>query len=128
MEEVWDETEAAMNAYVKNDILTANMNLLKAIEGGNLEEFTALCDEQVSVESGSETYKSLADIFEGYEGPVSDGAASSISNAKVSIQDGIKALVSYDRTTKEGKTVRETREWVHGPKGWMCVSVRREDL
>lgn len=128
VEEVWDETEAAMNAYVKNDILTANMNLLKAIEGGNLKEFTALCDEQVLVDSGSKTSKSLADIFEGYEGPISDGAASSINNAKVSIQDGIKALVSYDRTTKGGETVRETREWVHGPKGWMCVSVRREDL
>lgn len=128
VEEVWDETEAAMNAYVKNDILTANMNLLKAIEGGNLEEFTALCDEQVSEDSGSDTSKSLADVFEGYEGPISDGAASSISNAKVSIQDGIKALVSYDRTTTTGETIRETREWVHGPKGWMCVSVRREDL
>jgi len=129
VEEVWGETEAAMNAYVKNDILTANMNLLKAIEGGNLKEFAALCDEQALVESsGSETTKSLADIFESYEGPISDGAASSISNAKVSIQDGIKALVSYDRTTKAGEIVRETREWVHGPKGWMCVSVRREDL
>ena len=128
VEEVWDETEAAMNAFVKNDILTANMNLLKAIEGGNLKAFTALCDEQLLVESGSKTKKSLADIFEWYEGPISDGASSSISNAKVSIQEGIKALVSYDRTTKVGKTVRETREWRHGPRGWMCVSVRREDL
>mmetsp|Transcript_9956 Transcript_9956/g.14940 ORF Transcript_9956/g.14940 Transcript_9956/m.14940 type:complete len:468 (+) Transcript_9956:52-1455(+) len=128
VEEVWDETEAAMNAYVKNDILTANMNLLKAIEGGNLKDYAALCDEQLLVESGSKTKKSIADIFEWYEGPISDGASSSISNAKVSIQDGIKALVSYDRTTKVGKIVRETREWEHGPTGWMCVSVRREDL
>ena len=126
VEEVWDETEAAMDAYVKNDILTANMNLLKAIEGGNLKAFTALCDEQLLVESGSKTKKSLADIFEWYEGPISDGASSSISNAKISIQDGTKALVSYDRTTKVGKTVRETREWKHGPRGWTCVSVRRE--
>ncbi|KAL7426387.1 hypothetical protein ACHAXM_000435 [Skeletonema potamos] len=128
VEEVWDETEAAMNAYVKNDVLTANMNLLKAIEEGNLKDFTALCDEQMSVESASKTKKSLVDIFEWYEGPFSDGSPSLISNAEVSIHDGIKALVSYARTTKAGKTVRETLEWKHCPKGWICVSVKREDL
>lgn len=128
VEKVWDETEAAMNAYVKNDVLTANKNLLKAIEERNLKDFTALCNEQILVEAGSKAKKSLAEIFEWYEGPISDGSSSSISNANVSIQDGIKALVSYDRTIKADKIVRETREWKHGPKGWMCVSVRREDL
>ena len=128
VEEVWDTTAAAMDSYVQNDILTANMKLLKAIEDGNVDEFKALCDEQLLVESGSKTEKSLADIFELSEGPISDGASTSVSNANVSIQDGINALVSYDRTTKSGNILRETRQWNHGPKGWLCVSVRREDL
>lgn len=128
VEEVWKETEAAMNAFLKNDVLTANKKLLKSIEEGNTKDFTALCDEQIVVESGSKAKKSLAEIFDWYEGPMSVGASSSICNAKVSIQDGIEALISYDRKTKTGKIVRETRKWKHGPKGWMCVSVKREDL
>lgn len=128
VEEVWDETEAAMNAYVKNDVLTANKNLLRAIEEGNMKAFSDLCDDQILVGSGSKTKKSLAEIFEWYEVPMSDGASTSMSNAKVSIQDGIKALVSYDRKDKTNKTVRETREWKHGPKGWVCISVKRVDL
>ncbi|KAL7540646.1 hypothetical protein ACHAXR_010275 [Thalassiosira sp. AJA248-18] len=110
VEDVWEATEAAMNSYVRNDILTANSNLLKAIEEGDIETFADLCSE--------------LEVDPVYEGPTK----SSVSNAQVDIQRGIKAIVSYDREVKEGLSVRETREWKHGPKGWKCVSVSREEL
>ena len=47
VEDVWKATECAMNAYVRNDVLTANNNLLKSIEDGDVETFTNLCDEKL---------------------------------------------------------------------------------
>mmetsp|Transcript_34441 Transcript_34441/g.61890 ORF Transcript_34441/g.61890 Transcript_34441/m.61890 type:complete len:382 (-) Transcript_34441:22-1167(-) len=111
VEDVWKDTEAALDSYVRNDVLTANSNLLKSIEEGDIESFTDLCDGKLEVDPV-------------YEGPTK----SSISNAHVDIQNGTKAVVSYDRKIKEDLSVRETREWMHGPKGWKCVSVSREDL
>ena len=108
---MWQATESAMDAYVKNDVLTANANLLKAIEEGDIEQFTDLCKEKMEVDPV-------------YEGPT----PSSISNASVDIQNGIKAVVSYDREVKDDLSVRETREWSHGPKGWKCASVSREEI
>ena len=111
VEDVWKATECAMDSYVRNDVLTANKNLLKAIEDGDIETFTNLCDEKLEVDPI-------------YEGPTQ----STVSNAKVDIQDGIKATVSYDRTIKEGLSVREVREWNHLSSGWKCVSVSREEI
>eukprot|EP00584_Thalassiosira_punctigera_P013844 CAMPEP_0172553452 /NCGR_PEP_ID=MMETSP1067-20121228/50987_1 /TAXON_ID=265564 ORGANISM="Thalassiosira punctigera, Strain Tpunct2005C2" /NCGR_SAMPLE_ID=MMETSP1067 /ASSEMBLY_ACC=CAM_ASM_000444 /LENGTH=441 /DNA_ID=CAMNT_0013341643 /DNA_START=26 /DNA_END=1348 /DNA_ORIENTATION=- len=101
VEEVWKATEAAMDAYVKNDVLTANANLLKAIKEGDVEKFTNLCNGELEVD------------------PIYDGPTKSfISNAEVHIQNGIKAVVSYDRKVKDELIVRETRNWNHGRKGW----------
>jgi len=111
VKDVWKATEAAMDTYVRNDVLTANNNLLKAIEEGDIEKFTDLCDGKLEIDP----------VFEG-------PTPSSISNAQVDIQNGTKAMVSYDRNIKDGLTVRETREWNHGPTGWDCVSVSREAL
>lgn len=111
IEDVWKATEEAMDSYAKNDVLTANSNLLKAIEEGDIEKFADLCDGKLEVDPV-------------YEGP----NPSTVSNARVVIQNGIKATVSYDRKVKEDLSVHETREWSHGSKGWKCVSVSREDL
>ena len=123
VEEVWKATKAAMDAYVKNDVLTANSNLLRAIEEGNIAKVTSLSDDD-----------ELLDRVE----PICDGApptktttttspssSSLISNGRVDIVDGIKATVSYDRKMKGGMKVRETRVWKHGPTGWKCVGVTR---
>ena len=110
VEDVWKTTESAMDSYVRNDVLTANVNLLKAIEVGDIEKFSDLCDGKLEVD------------------PVYDGPTpSSISNAHVDVQNGIKAIVSYDRGIKDDLKVRETREWSHGPNGWKCISVSREE-
>ena len=112
VEDVWDATENAMDSYVTNDVLTANSNLLKAIEEGDIDKFLDLCDKTLEVDP----------IYEGPNSP------STVTNANVDIQNGIKAIVSYDRKIKEGLSVRETREWEHRPKGWKCVSVSREEI
>merc|ERR1712176_1063250 len=97
VEDVWKVTEAAMDSYVRNDVLTANDKLLTAIEESDVEKFTELCDGKLE------------------EDPMNKGLArSSISNARVDIQNGIRATVSYDRGTKEGLIVRESFKWAHG--------------
>mmetsp|Transcript_39678 Transcript_39678/g.95440 ORF Transcript_39678/g.95440 Transcript_39678/m.95440 type:complete len:452 (-) Transcript_39678:79-1434(-) len=111
VEDVWKATEEAMDSYVRNDVLTANSGLLKAIEEGDIEKFAKLCDGRLEVDPV-------------YEGPT----PSSVSKARVDIHDGIKAIVSYDRTIKNDLCVRETREWEHGPNGWNCASVSREAI
>ena len=111
VEEVWKATESAMDSYVRNDVLTANHNLLKAIEEGDIEMYNDLCGEKLEVDPV-------------YEGP----GPSTISNAQVDIQNGVKAIVSYDRKIKEDLNVRETREWNHKSKGWKCVGVSREEI
>jgi len=111
VEDVWKATEAAMDSYVRNDVLTANNNLLTAIEEGDVEKFTELCDGKLEID------------------PINkEPARSSVSNARVDIQNGIKAVVSYDRKIEEDLIVHELREWEHGPKGWKCVGVSREDF
>ena len=128
VEEVWDATESAMNSYVRNDILTANMNLLKAVEAGDFEAYAELCgDELVLAKGDEEDTQEARDqriqvIFDMQEEPMKEDAAS-VSNAKIDIRDGVKALVSYDRGT-----VRESRGWQHGPKGWRCVAFSRKEL
>jgi hypothetical protein len=129
VEDVWKATKAAMDAYVKNDVLTANSNLLKAIQDGDIVKVTTLSYDD--------------ELLEGVD-PIYDGAhptttttttttktatmsspSSLISNGRVDIVDGIKAIVSYDRKMKGGMKVRETRVWKHGPAGWKCVGVTR---
>lgn len=128
IEEVWDTTENAMNSYIKNDVLTANSNILKAIEDGDIKAFYKLCAENLTLEiiEGDirERYNSITarDLFEKHETKMTSND-STISNASIQILDGVKAFVSYGNGGS-----RECREWHHGPKGWKCVSLSREKL
>lgn len=116
VEDVWKATEAAMDAYVKHDVLTANDHLLKAIDAGDSEAVSNLCDGQLVIDP----------IYDGPTSPTSSFRR--ISNAKLDIVDGIQAIVSYDRTINDELCVRETREWKHGTRGWKCVRVSREQI
>lgn len=115
VEDVWKATEAAMDAYVKHDVLSANNHLLKAIDAGDSEAVTKLCDDTLVIDPI-------------YDGPSTSSASRRISNAKLDVVDGIQAIVSYDRTINDDLCVRETREWKHGPQGWKCVRVSREQI
>ena len=104
VEDVWSKTKDAMDSYIQNDVLTANANLLEAVESNDIERLKK---------------------YEWYEGPMGIPVSESISNAEVHVLDGVKARVSYDRKTKIGTVMRESRDWVHGPLGWKCLSVSR---
>jgi len=126
VEDVWKATKAAMDAYVKNDVLTANNNLLKAIEDGDIIKVTTLSNND-------ELLEGLGPIYDGAQPTTTTTTMTAtmssssflISNGRVDIVDGIKAIVSYDRKMKGGMKVRETRVWKHGPVGWKCVGVAR---
>lgn len=87
VEDVWGLTRSAMDAYVKNDVLTANTKLLQE-EGGSVDD---------------------------------------VSNAKVEIDNGVTAVVTYDRKVGD-EVAKECRTWTHGPAGWTCASLDKESL
>ncbi len=45
VENVWESTQSAMDAYVKNDVLTAKSNMLMAIDICDVSTVAALSDE-----------------------------------------------------------------------------------
>ena len=55
------------------------------------------------------------------------------SNASVEVQDGTKAIVTYDRIVKDASgnmitEFRESRVWSHEAGGWICVHFLRKPL
>ncbi len=129
IEEVWDITKCAMDGFVKNDVLTANSLLMKAIDDKDLDLYSQLCSDDFVKGDGK---TSLGDLFEQYE--MSDNVTSTkFSNGKVEVQDGTKVVVTYDRVAKDadGNVVaefRESRVWSHEESGWECVHFLRKPL
>lgn len=116
VDEVWEATCTAMDNYVKNDILTANSNLLRAIDEGDVAIVAKLSDEDELLEGVDPLFsKQTPEKI----------VTRSISNGRIDIVDGIKSIVSYDRILGGGMKVRETRIWEHGPSGWKCIGVTR---
>ena len=133
VEEVWDATKDALNQFVRNDVLTANALLNKAIDDQDIDLYRQLCSDEFLKVDGEQI--EAKDTFEKYE-IVSDDvktAGISIKNAKVEVQDGTKAVVTYDTTVSDadGTTVaefRESRVWSHEKTGWNCVHFARKPL
>ena len=125
VEDVWKATKAAMDAYVKNDVLTANSNLLKAIEDGDIVQVMTLSDDDELLEGLDPQPTSTTTTTTTTMTATMPSSSSLVSNGRVDVVDGIKAIVSYDRKMKGGMKVRETRVWKHGPAGWKCIGVTR---
>jgi len=113
IEEVWNDTQNVINKMLANDVWTANAKLMEAIESGNEEHYSSLCDyleksEDISTHEGGDV-----------------GKARNISNAEIEFETGTNATTSYDRVI-DGITTRETRVWSHqGVKGWRCIHFYR---
>ena len=125
VEDVWKATKAAMDAYVKNDVLTANSNLLKAIEDGDIVQVMTLSDDDELLEGLDPQPTTTTTTTTTTMTATMPSSSSLVSNGRVDVVDGIKAIVSYDRKMKGGMKVRETRVWKHGPAGWKCIGVTR---
>jgi UMP-CMP kinase len=135
LEQVWQDTQQRMNAFIANDVISSNAQLLDAVATQNVYLYQMLCAEEMFTEgknndevssstaaatAGSHT-KSPLDVMLEQEGSVKEIASSNVCNAKLEFISGSKASVSYDRSIRDA-TVRETRIWSHqGPKGWRMV-------
>jgi UMP-CMP kinase len=135
IEEVWDATKAAMDGYVKNDVLTANSLLLQAISDKNVDQYVSLCSaEMLQVEDEEDNDGNLpsGEVFNKYE--VHEvGTETYVSNATVTFQGGTKAIVTYDRRTEDNdgnivSEMKESRVWSHGCNGWECIHFIRKPV
>lgn len=79
VKDVWKLTENAMDCFVRNDVLTANINLLQKEKDFNVND---------------------------------------VGNAHVDVENGIKAVVTFDRKMGDGKIKNCQTCWQHGPTGW----------
>lgn len=109
MQDVWRDTQHAMNQFVSNDVLTANAQLLQAVAEGNVDLYTQL----YVIPEGM----TPVDVMKAQESGVAE-----ISDSKIDFVTGTKAVVSYNRS--DG--LRETRVWSHeGIRGWVNVHFSR---
>jgi UMP-CMP kinase len=137
--QVWDHTQNVMNAFIQNDVLTANSMLLTAIQDRNMDAYAALCskeflqldDHDASLYDDIRTEISQAQrAFQKYEMHEDLSMRHTISNPTVAIQTGTKAVVEYDRCIYGPNglkldSFRETRVWSHEENGWVCVHFSR---
>ena len=135
VEEVWDSTKQAMNSFVKNDVLTANSQLLQAISEKNFNTYSNLCSREMLFEHDETTSipdeSQLPLSFEKYELNFGSGLESVVVDSDVEVIEGTKAVVTYERQLKNelGEIITnfsETRVWSHEAQGWLCVHFVRK--
>jgi len=142
IDQVWVQTQKIMNTYVQNDVLTANILLLSAIELQDIEvsncssdqEFLSLGDTSIAppvAETGSWKFTTYPrkDDKKQYDFP----RQHTVSNATITMQSGTKAVVAYDRyiygpNDRKIDSFREIRVWSHESKGWVCTQLSRNSL
>ena len=144
VDEVWDATKKAMDGYIKNDILSANAQLLQAIEAEDVSKYASLASIEMlstSTQEGDQSHDENVeiDINKGFQvheliDDCSNGTVNHISNATIEFPTGTKAIVSYNRRIEDKATgevkseFRETRVWSHEQQGWMCIHFVRKPL
>ena len=119
LERVWEDVQCVMNQFILHDVVTANAQLLQAVQDGNAELYRSLIawndDDEDSVQ-----------LMREYEGASS---ATKVSNGLVDFVSGTKVVVSYDRVLEDGTRFRETRVWSHqGERGWVNIHFSRTAL
>jgi UMP-CMP kinase len=136
-EQVWEDTQKTMNDFLTNDILSANAQLLRAIAMSDVDTYQSLCADELfdisSTTSTSDDHVSssstpipspelVLDVMRTQEGKEEQFDSINVKCAELTFLTGTKVSVSYDRTSTDGVTFRETRIWSHqGPKGWRMV-------
>jgi len=129
IEQVWEKTQQTMNQFISNDVLAANQKLINAIQTKNIDIYSQLVLTTTDVQKQFDENESLASLDNN-----DANISSSISNVEIDIQNGTKAVVSYDRIlidddNKNTKSqFRETRVWSHEKNGWMCIHFVRKPL
>jgi len=120
IEEVWQDTQQALNSVITNDVLTQNWRLLEAAAEQNAEKYVQLCAEEMVADNNPEELLKAQEFNE-------DLQFTCISNAELNFVSGTKVVLSYLRKSG-GTTFKETRVWSHGMAGWKMVHFYRSPL
>jgi hypothetical protein len=108
-----------MNQFILHDVVTANAQLLKAVQDGNAELYKSL----IAWNDDDEDSMKLMTEYEGAS------SAANVSNGLVDFVSGTKVVVSYDRVLTGEPRFRETRVWSHqGERGWVNIHFSRTTL
>jgi hypothetical protein len=129
-----------MNSFIANDILSVNVRLLQAVAKNDVTTYQSLCADEMFEVNGNmndgcddshgdelliPTELSPEQIMIANEGGSDEDNEYVESNfrcGEMTFVTGTKVSLSYDRKSKSGATLRETRIWSHqGPKGWRMV-------
>lgn len=124
LEQVWDDTSCLMNQYILHDVVTANAQLIHAVETGNGDLYKSLIMWQ---DKDVDEKENAVEFMTRHEGTV--GSKVKVSNGLVDFVEGRKVVVSYDRVFDDDETMRETRVWSHeGERGWVNIHFSRVPL
>jgi len=114
VEEVWAETQAALNHMISYDVLTAQSQLLEAVQKQDAGLYRQVCAEEWFEDDAPES------ILQKQEGD----RLGAICNVKITFESGTKVAVEYDRTMKDDLQVHEKRLWSY-EGGWKNIHFSR---
>ena len=151
LDQVWLATQQALNQLIRHDVLTANAQLLHAVEQGNALAYKEWCDplwfaNSTATTTSSETPSAdqeldvAMEVLQNHEGTGADDPStttnilSRVCNAELEFISGQHVAVSYTRPLG-GQMVREKRLWVYSKgdekdetsttRGWRNVHFTR---
>ena len=145
LDDVWLATQQALNPLIRHDVLTANADLLAAIEQGDVDTYQRLCDDLWFQKAKDDQEEADTDNDDNTTSNEDEDASTShldpqtvmerqegkprpigkIHDAEVEFVSGKHVAVSYTRTV-EGEPIREKRVWVYGGvDGWRNVHFSR---
>ena len=128
LDEVWSSTEEVLQRLVRDDVLTANAQLLRAIKDRDIETYQKLCDPAMFKDSDD-----ASSVFDQQEvSSLVDSGDDTVRKASVEIITGRHACVSYERTLQLSDNttseIEEKRFWMHqGLGGWRLVHFVRKE-
>lgn len=118
LEEVWKDTRKAMNQAIINDVLDANIRLLRAIEENDTEAYQRLCSPVFF--QGKSVEETMQEQDEG-----AGFATATIKEASFEVITGTKVSVAYVVQSKS-ISFKETRMWSYDAvSGWTNIHFSR---
>eukprot|EP00526_Cylindrotheca_closterium_P011207 CAMPEP_0113624620 /NCGR_PEP_ID=MMETSP0017_2-20120614/12699_1 /TAXON_ID=2856 /ORGANISM="Cylindrotheca closterium" /LENGTH=388 /DNA_ID=CAMNT_0000534671 /DNA_START=73 /DNA_END=1236 /DNA_ORIENTATION=- /assembly_acc=CAM_ASM_000147 len=111
LDAVWKDTRKAINEVVINDVLDANIRLIKAIEGKDTETFHRLSAKEMFED------QSVAQVMDAHEEGI-DLAGAIVKGSSFEFITGTKVSVSYT-VESDSISFKETRIWSYNASsGW----------
>lgn len=121
LEQVWESTQDVLKQLVRDDVLTANVQLLESIESRNIEAYERLSDAAMFDDD------EVAKVFNKQEHGIPN--STTIANAKVEVITGKQVSVCYERRLDDESVIEEKRFWSHkGANGWRHVHFVRKPV